>query len=59
LPPCSFAAARAIVPAGIDLLVNADHERAVAFYGKHGFAVTGRHVNARSGAPVLKRSWQP
>jgi putative acetyltransferase len=51
--------ARRISPAGIDLDVNADNDRAISFYGKHGFAVTGRDVNPRSGAPVLKLRWRP
>jgi putative acetyltransferase len=51
--------AKRIAPAGLDLHVNADNDRAIGFYGKHGFAVAGRDVNARSGAPVLKLSWRP
>jgi putative acetyltransferase len=54
-----LAAAREIAPAGLDLDVNADNERAIRFYGKHGFAVMGRDVNPRSGAPVLKLGWRP
>ena len=54
-----LAAAREISPAGLDLHVNADNERAIRFYGKHGFAVMGRDVNPRSGAPVLKLGWRP
>jgi putative acetyltransferase len=52
-------AARRIAPAGLDLHVNADNDRAIAFYRKHGFAVSGEAVNPRSGAPVLKMSWRP
>jgi putative acetyltransferase len=51
--------AKRIAPAGLDLHVNADNDRAIRFYGKHGFAVAGRDVNPRSGAPVLKLSWRP
>jgi putative acetyltransferase len=54
-----LAAAREVAPAGLDLHVNADNERAVRFYGKHGFSVMGRDVNPRSGAPVLKLGWRP
>jgi putative acetyltransferase len=54
-----LAEARQIAPAGLDLHVNADNDRAIRFYGKHGFAVTGRDINPRSGAPVLKLSWRP
>jgi putative acetyltransferase len=48
-----------IAPRGLDLLVNQDNARAVRFYEKHGFAVTGADVNPRSGAPLHKMSWRP
>jgi len=51
--------ARRIAPNGLDLHVNADNARAIAFYRKHGFVVSGEDVNARSGAPVFKMSWRP
>jgi putative acetyltransferase len=51
--------AKAIAPTGLDLHVNADNDRAIRFYGKHGFTTAGRDVNPRSGAPVLKLSWRP
>jgi putative acetyltransferase len=51
--------ARRIAPAGLDLHVNADNARAIAFYRKHGFVVSGEDVNARSGAPVFRMSWRP
>jgi putative acetyltransferase len=51
--------ARRIAPTGLDLHVNADNARAIGFYRKHGFVVSGEDVNARSGAPVLKMSWRP
>ena len=51
--------ARRLSPAGIDLLVNADNERAIRFYRKHGFIVTGADVNPTSGRPVHKMSWRP
>jgi putative acetyltransferase len=54
-----LAEARRIAPSGIDLHVNADNARAIAFYRKHGFVESGRDVNTRSGAPVLKMSWRP
>lgn len=54
-----IAAAKRVAPAGLDLHVNADNERAIRFYGRHHFAVAGRDVNARSGAPVLKLAWRP
>lgn len=52
------AAAKRIASAGLDLHVNQDNRRAIRFYEKHGFAVTGTDVNARSGAPVFKMSWR-
>ena len=51
--------AKRIAPRGLDLLVNQDNARAVRFYAKHGFAVTGADVNPRSGAPLHKMSWRP
>ena len=51
-------AAKGVAPAGIDLHVNRDNERAIRFYKKHGFAVTGEDVNPRSGAPIYKMSWR-
>jgi putative acetyltransferase len=51
--------ARRIAPMGLDLHVNADNARAIAFYRKHGFVVSGEDVNARSGAPVFRMSWRP
>jgi putative acetyltransferase len=50
--------AKRIAPGGLELLVNQDNARAVRFYQKHGFAITGRDVNARSGAPLHKMSWR-
>jgi putative acetyltransferase len=46
-------------PAGLDLTVNADNARAIRFYQKQGFVVTGTDANPRSGAPVQKMSWRP
>jgi putative acetyltransferase len=40
-------AAKRVAPTGIDLHVNCDNERAIRFYKKHGFAVTGEDVNPR------------
>jgi putative acetyltransferase len=54
-----LAEARRISPDGIDLKVNADNARAIRFYEKHGFVITGRDVNERSGAPVHVMSWRP
>jgi putative acetyltransferase len=54
-----LAEARRISPAGLDLKVNADNARAIRFYEKHGFVITGQDVNERSGAPVQVMSWRP
>ncbi len=54
-----IAEARRIAPAGLDLLVNQDNARAVRFYEKHGFVVSGTDVNARSGAPLYRMAWRP
>jgi putative acetyltransferase len=53
-----IAAARQIAPAGLELHVNQDNRRAVRFYEKHGFAVAGTDVNARSHAPVYVMRWR-
>jgi putative acetyltransferase len=50
--------AKRIAPGGLDLLVNQDNRRAVRFYEKHGFVITGADVNPRSGAPLHKMSWR-
>jgi putative acetyltransferase len=49
--------AKRIAPGKLELLVNQDNARAIRFYEKHGFAVTGADVNPRSGAPLHKMSW--
>jgi putative acetyltransferase len=51
-------AAKEIAPSAIDLHVNRDNGRAIRFYEKHGFAVTGEDVNPRSGAPIYRMSWR-
>lgn len=50
-------AAKAISPRLLELRVNADNDRAIAFYHRHGFAVVGNAVNEFSGAPVLVMRW--
>ncbi len=52
-------AAKHISPQGLDLHVNQDNHRAIAFYRKHGFVTVGEDVNPRSGAPIFRMSWQP
>jgi putative acetyltransferase len=53
-----LAEAKRLSPARLELHVNADNARAVAFYRKHGFAVAGEDVNPRSGAPVYVMGWK-
>jgi putative acetyltransferase len=53
------AEARRISPDGLDLKVNADNARAIRFYEKHGFVISGQEVNERSRAPVHVMSWRP
>jgi putative acetyltransferase len=50
--------AKRIAPGKLELLVNQDNARAIRFYEKHGFVVTGADVNARSGAPLHRMSWR-
>ena len=54
-----LAQARRVAPRGIDLHVNRDNARAIAFYRKHDFRTVGEDVNPRSGAPIYRRSWRP
>ena len=50
--------AKRIAPKGLDLLVNKDNGRAIAFYEKHGFALAGDDVNPVSGRPVYRMQWR-
>ncbi len=50
--------AKRISPRGLDLHVNADNTRAIRFYEKHGFTISGNDKNPRSGAPIYKMSWK-
>ena len=52
-------AAKRVAPAGIELLVNKDNARAIAFYEKHGFDMAGDDVNPVSGRPVFRMRWRP
>jgi len=54
-----IAEAKRISPSGLDLHVNTDNARAIRFYEKHGFAISGEAINWRSGKPVHKMSWRP
>ncbi len=51
--------ARRISPYGLDLDVNVDNARAIAFYKKHGFTIAGPGKNPISGKPVHRMSWRP
>ena len=44
-----IAEAKRVSPAGLDLHVNKDNGRAIRFYEKHGFAISGAAINWRSG----------
>lgn len=54
-----LAEAKRVSPAGLDLHVNTDNVRAIRFYQKHGFVISGEALNWRSGALVHKMSWRP
>ena len=54
-----IAEAKRISPAGLHLDVNTDNARAIAFYAKADFVITGNGVNAFSGRPVHHMSWRP
>jgi putative acetyltransferase len=56
--PALVDAAKRIAPSGLDLHVNRDNLRAIRFYEKHGFAISGEEVNPRSGAPIYQMSWR-
>lgn len=52
-----LAEAKQLSPGKLELHVNADNARALAFYRRHGFAVSGEDVNPRSGAAVYVMRW--
>jgi putative acetyltransferase len=51
--------AKRISPGGLDLDVNTDNARAIGFYRRNGFAITGVGQNPISGKPVHRMSWRP
>ena len=51
--------AKRLSPVGLDLDVNTDNARALRFYARHGFAVSGDGVNPISGKPIYRMSWRP
>ncbi len=54
-----LAEAKRICPQKIELQVNTDNARAIRFYEKHGFVVTGESRNPLSGRPVFAMRWGP
>ena len=54
-----IAVAKQLSPTGLELHVNTDNARAIRFYEKLGFSVTGDGVNPISGKPVHRMRWQP
>ncbi len=53
-----MAAAKEASPAGLDLDVNADNGRAIAFYRREGFVTTGHRLNEQ-GRPIDLMAWRP
>jgi putative acetyltransferase len=53
------AEAKRISPNGLDLDVNTDNARAIRFYEKCGFVISGARKNPMSGKPVHRMSWRP
>ncbi|WP_296577960.1 GNAT family N-acetyltransferase [Phreatobacter sp.] len=51
-------AAKAAAPAGLTLDVNADNDRAIAFYRRQGFVRTGGRVNEQ-GRAIDLMAWAP
>ena len=49
--------AKRISPA-LDLKVNTDNARAIRFYKRHGFDISGEGVNENSGRPVYTMTWR-
>ncbi|HMG80491.1 MAG TPA: GNAT family N-acetyltransferase [Xanthobacteraceae bacterium] len=54
-----IAEAKRMSPAGLDLDVNIDNVRAIGFYRRLGFLITGAGKNSISGKPVHRMSWRP
>jgi putative acetyltransferase len=50
--------AKRLAPGFLQLDVNADNARAIAFYEREGFRRTGEGVNPNSGAPTLSMEWR-
>jgi putative acetyltransferase len=54
-----IAEAKHTSPRGLDLDVNTDNARAIAFYQREGFVISGDGVNPLSGRPVHHMRWRP
>jgi putative acetyltransferase len=54
-----IAVAKELSPTGLELDVNTDNARALRFYDKQGFSITGAGVNPISGKPVHRMTWRP
>ena len=50
-------AAKSACPSGLTLKVNQQNPRAVRFYGREGFAITGEGVSAASGLKLWDMAW--
>jgi putative acetyltransferase len=51
--------AKRLSPAGLNLDVNTDNARAMRFYEKQGFRISGTGVNPISGKPIQRMCWRP
>lgn len=51
--------AKRLSPAGVELDVNVDNARALAFYDKCGFVISGDGKNPITGRPIYRMSWRP
>ena len=54
-----IAVAKQLSPTGLELDVNTDNARAIRFYDKRGFSISGAGVNPISGKPVHRMRWAP
>jgi putative acetyltransferase len=50
--------AKRLSPGYLQLDVNADNVRALAFYEREGFRRTAEGTNPNSGAPTLSMEWR-
>lgn len=54
-----MAAAKARAPGGIDLDVNQDNPRAIAFYERLGLKIMAASTNPASGRAIWRMAWRP